>query len=149
MNDHDNAGAFDLGLVVSDGDRALAFYRDAIGLAFDSTTPIYDGAMFHKLNSGPSVLKLIAPVTAPAIVSAPGSGDVGLELADTMRAIMRSAGFRYLTINVSGIDEIVDRCVTAGYPIIVPLQELGYAPGTFMAMVADPDGNWVELLQKP
>jgi catechol 2,3-dioxygenase-like lactoylglutathione lyase family enzyme len=140
--------AFDLGLVVVDGETSIAFYRDMLGFTYDSGVPIYDGAMYHKLASGSSTLKIIAPATAPEICSAPGRGQSGLELDDAVRAIMRGAGFRSLTINVSNIEEIADRCVKAGCAMIVPLQELSYAPGSFMAMVEDPDGNWVELLQK-
>ena len=137
---------FDLCVVAADEEKSLAFYRDTLGLTYDSGVPIYDGAMFHKLASGSSVLKIIAPVTAPEICSAPGPGQSGLDLENTMRAIMRGAGFRYLTIHVANIKEIADRCVEAGCSIIVPLQELSYAPGSLMAMVEDPDGNWVELL---
>jgi catechol 2,3-dioxygenase-like lactoylglutathione lyase family enzyme len=146
MQNRETTSGFDLGLVVADAEKTLAFYRDALGLEYDSGASIYDGAMFHKLTSGSSVLKIIAPVSAPEVCSAPGPGQSGLELADTMRAIMKGAGFRYLTIHVSNIEEILARCVAYGYSIVVPLQELSFAPGSLMAMVEDPDGNWVELL---
>lgn len=149
MGDQSTTTAFDLGMVVTDADQALAFYRDALGLVYERGGPIYDGAMFHQLTSGSSALKIIAPVSAPAICSAPGPARSRVELGDTMRAIMRGAGFRYLTICVSNIEEITARCAEAGYSTVEPLQELSFAPGTFMAIVEDPDGNWVELLTSP
>ena len=37
---------------------------------------------------------------------------------------------------------MTDRCVAAGYELAIPVTARG---GRQFAMVADPDGNWVEL----
>jgi predicted enzyme related to lactoylglutathione lyase len=46
---------------------------------------------------------------------------------------------------VSNIDEVVGAAGGAGVEVRVPVTEL--MPGTKIAILADPDGNSVELLQ--
>ncbi len=55
-----------------------------------------------------------------------------------------ATGYRYFTITVSDINGAVAACEAAGATIAVPVTEL--RPGITIAMVEDPDGNWVELL---
>ena len=59
--------------------------------------------------------------------------------------VVGAAANLYLTIPVSNIGELVAACGKAGRTVVVPEQEV--RPGTRMAIVADPDGNWVEFLQ--
>jgi glyoxylase I family protein len=58
--------------------------------------------------------------------------------------IVGANGYRYWTISVSNLDEIAAKCEAAGYKIAVPVTTI--RPGTAIAMVEDPDGNWVEFL---
>jgi predicted enzyme related to lactoylglutathione lyase len=39
----------------------------------------------------------------------------------------------------------VDACAAGGYKVAVGVRE--FRPGTTIAIVEDPDGNWVEFLQ--
>jgi catechol 2,3-dioxygenase-like lactoylglutathione lyase family enzyme len=48
-------------------------------------------------------------------------------------------------MSVSNLAELVAQCGADGYKIAVKETEL--RPGVKIAMVEDPDGNWVEFLQ--
>ena len=55
------------------------------------------------------------------------------------------AGYRYWTITVSNLTEMVATCAAAGAAVVWTEREI--RPGVKIAMVEDPDGNWVEFLQ--
>ena len=59
--------------------------------------------------------------------------------------IQGATGYRYWTISVANLAEIVERCQRAGVNVVVPITEL--RPGITIAIVEDPDGNWVEFLE--
>lgn len=120
----------DIGLIVADIDRSLAFYRDLLGLEKLEEVPLWFGTM-HRLHFGDSHVKLIDPKERP------GPGPIGLE---------RALGFRYLTFQVNNLDDICAACERAGVPFEVPPREL--KPGLRLAMVRDPDGNVVEFVQR-
>lgn len=125
--------AIDLGIVVSDGPRALLFYCDLLGLEHvgDMPMPIGGGGTMHRVQCGDSVLKLVAfDETPPA--AAPGG-------------IPAALGLRYVTLIVSNLDEIIDACVAADVSIAVPATDL--RPGIRIGIVEDPDGNWVEFVE--
>lgn len=124
--------SIDLGIVVSDPERALAFYRDLLGFepAGDGPMP---GMHMYRLMCGTSMIKLCHPKRPPA-ASAPSGGIVG------------ATGYRYWTISVADIDELTDRCAAEGFTVAVPVTEI--MPGTRIAIVEDPDGNWVEFLSR-
>ena len=123
--------SIDLGIVVSDADAALAFYRDVLGLEYLGERPMPGGAM-HRLGCGTSVIKLVSLKKPPPAAAPPGG-------------IGGGTGYRYWTISVSNMEDVVAACEAAGRPVAVPITEL--APGTTIAIVEDPDGNWVELLK--
>ena len=124
--------AIDLGIVVKDAEAALRFYRDTLGLPLEGTMPIPGGGTMHRLRCGTSVIKLVSPATPPP-ASAPPGGFAG------------AYGYRYWTISVSNLEEVADACAAAGYDIVIPVREI--RPGVEIAMIEDPDGNWVELLR--
>jgi catechol 2,3-dioxygenase-like lactoylglutathione lyase family enzyme len=124
--------SIDLGIVVKDVDAALGFYRDVLGLEPAGEMPMPGGGTMHRLACGTSTIKLISPAKEPPAQAPPGG-------------IGGAYGYRYWTISVSNIDEITAACAAAGAPVIVPVREL--RPGIIIAIVADPDGNWVEFLQ--
>ena len=47
---------------------------------------------------------------------------------------------------MSNLDEILAAADAAGRTIVWPRREI--RPGVSVAMVEDPDGNWVEFLEK-
>ena len=60
--------------------------------------------------------------------------------------LLGALGFRYITFQVSNIDEVCSDCEKAGVAFEIPKQEL--MPGVTIAMVKDPDGNIVEFVQR-
>ncbi len=124
--------SLDLGVVVSDGQAALAFYRDVLGLQHVGDMPMPGGGTMHRLAVGGSVLKL---VQLPGAVQRP----------DPPGPFNGSLGLRYFTFPVTDIAETMAACEAAGRPVIWPVRAL--RPGLWVAMVEDPDGNWVEFLQ--
>jgi catechol 2,3-dioxygenase-like lactoylglutathione lyase family enzyme len=124
--------SIDLGIVVSDSAKALAFYRDTLGFEHVGTSPMGGGTIMERLMCGTSMIKVLVMGKAPAATSAPGG-------------MSGSTGFRYWTISVSNLDELVAACEKGGYTIAVSAREI--RPGTRIAIVEDPEGNWVEFLE--
>jgi len=123
--------SIDLGIVVSDGEKALAFYRDTLGFEHVGDMPIGGGSTMHRLMCGTSLIKVISGSNPPA-KAAPGG-------------IQGGFGYRYWTISVSNINEVVAACEAGGYKVAVGVRE--FRPGVTIAIAEDPDGNWVEFLQ--
>lgn len=122
--------SIDLGIVVRDGAKALAFYRDTLGFEHIATTPM-PGMTMERLMCGTSMIKVCIPDKDPA-ASAPAGG------------IQGATGYRYWTISVSNIEELAKSCADAGYKVVVPVREI--RPNVRIAIVEDPEGNWVEFL---
>lgn len=124
--------SIDLGIIVSDGAKALAFYRDTLGFEHAADTPMPGGGTMHRLMCGTSLIKVITLDQAPPATAPPGG-------------IRGATGYRYFTISVSNIEEVAAACASKGYNVVMPVREL--RPGITIAIVEDPDGNWVEFLQ--
>lgn len=124
--------AIDLGIVTTNGPAMLAFYRDLLGLTLQGEMPMPGGTgTMYRLLCGDSLIKLVvmSELPAPAV---PGG-------------IQGAAGYRYWTISVSNLEEMAQACTAAGYKLVWPVREI--RKGVRIAMVEDPDGNWVEFLQ--
>lgn len=125
--------AIDLGIVISDSEKSLAFYRDLLGFEHvaDIPMPLGGGGTMHRLNCGDSLIKLVKLDTNPAATSGGG--------------IPAAVGIRYFTMTVSNLVEMMAACEAAGVPIAVPTREA--RPGVTIGIVSDPDGNMVEFVQ--
>jgi len=123
--------AIDVGLVTRDGERLLAFYRDTLGLPLVGEVTIPGTGRIRRLQAGESILRIFEPETPPAVV-APGAG------------FASTSGYRYCTLSVANLDEVVADCRAAGHRISVEIRPL--RPGVRVAMVEDPDGNTLELM---
>ena len=124
--------SIDLGIVTTRGEQMLAFYRDLLGLKVQGQMPMPGGkGTMHRLLCGDSLIKLVVmpELPAPAVPGGIGGG----------------AGYRYWTITVDNLTEMVAACTAAGAPVVWSEREI--RPGIRIAMVEDPDGNWVEFLQ--
>jgi catechol 2,3-dioxygenase-like lactoylglutathione lyase family enzyme len=122
--------AIDLGIVVGDIEASLAFYGGLLGLRKVQEMSLWFGTM-HRMAFGDSFVKLIDPSTVPP------TGALGIDQA---------VGFRYLTFQVTNLDEVCADCEKAGVVFEIPKTEL--LPGVTIAMVRDPDGNIVEFVQR-
>jgi glyoxylase I family protein len=125
--------AIDLGIVIRDSEKSLAFYRDLLGLEHVADMPVAlsGGGTMHRLSCGDTVVKLVKLDNTP-----PGDGSGG---------IAASNGFRYFTMTVSNLSEIMAECEAAGVSVVIPITEI--RPGVSISMVEDPDGNVVEFLE--
>jgi catechol 2,3-dioxygenase-like lactoylglutathione lyase family enzyme len=124
----------DVGIVTIDGPAMFAFYRDVLGLEHvrDMPMPAPFNGMMHRFACGTTVVKLVVPERPPGNKPAPGG-------------LTGGTGFRYWTISVANMDEILATAKAAGRPIPVPRTNV--RAGVDIAMIEDPDGNWVELVE--
>lgn len=125
--------SIDLGIVVRDPEAALAFYRDTLGLPYQTKLDMPGGMTMHRLLVGGSVVKIVSFESAPQVSSPPG----GLNGA---------TGMRYFTITVSNLEDTTQAAADAGYNVVVKPRDI--RPGIKISMIEDPEGNWVELLQE-
>ncbi len=116
----------DIGIGVRDIDRALAFYRDFLGLEYLMAVQPPPGAhgagnTYHHLAFGPNRIKLIS------------SADGAL-------------GYTMCALGISNLDEVYAACERAGQEIPMPRSQLLARPGTKF-MTRDPEGNVIEFIQ--
>ena len=120
----------DLGIIVGDFKASISFYENILGLKFVEEIPATMGTM-HRLRYGKSDFKLIKPYTVPP------KGPVGTD---------SQLGFRYVTFVVKNLSNLCTELQNKGVEFFRPEKEV--RPGVRMAMVKDPDGNIVELVEK-
>lgn len=131
MSVHLKKPAIDLGIVTTRGEAMLAFYRDVLGLQYLREMPMPGGAgVMHQLMCGDSMVKLVVLDSTPD--DAPKGG------------IRGATGYRYWTITIDNLAEVLAKVEAAGHPVVMREREL--RPGVTIGMAADPDGNWVEFL---
>jgi lactoylglutathione lyase len=121
--------SIDLGIVVKDVEGCLRFYGELLGLPRESDLPIPGGTMYRFL-AGTTLIKLLhlgggQPPSPPGLAGA--------------------LGYRYYTITVEDLDGTAAELEAKGVPMVMRPREL--LPGVRVAMISDPDGNVVELLQ--
>jgi catechol 2,3-dioxygenase-like lactoylglutathione lyase family enzyme len=123
--------SIDLGIVTTNGDAMLTFYRDTLGFKYERQIPMPIGeGIMHRMYCGESLIKLVVLPSAPGKAAPGGIGG--------------ATGYRYWTITISNLEEIVQACEKAGRKVAIAPREV--RPGVRIAMVEDPDGNWVEFL---
>jgi len=123
-------------LYVRDVERARAFYRDVLGFVHEGDVAMEHLGIkvMHRLLFGRSLIKLIVPVQDPGAPPAPGG-------------IQGGTGYRYFTMTVHNLDEVLSAVKAAGQNIVRPGTEV--RPGVVIGMVEDPDGNLLEFIQAP
>ncbi len=125
--------AVDIGVYVRDIDACLRFYCDGLGLPKVGELAFPEGRTQHRIRIGGSLLKLMqfpdgeAPPAAP-----PGR--------------MAQAGIRYITITVGDLPALVQELEAKGLTFVVPPRRS--PSGSLIAMLEDPEGNTVELLEE-
>ncbi len=123
--------AIDIGIITNNLDQMLGFYRDTLGLEVEAVIDMPGGGVMHRFKAGQSIVKVIETDPQPAVTAAPGG-------------IRGATGYRYWTLHVNDIAGIVESMQSEGVEIVVPIKTI--REGVTIAIVADPDGNWVELL---
>ncbi len=142
----------DIGVVVSDLDRAVKFYTEAIGFkeiqgfSVDADFCTDAGLTDHKrLDIRVLVLGDEASATRLKLMQVPGAGT---KKSDNS-FIHAQLGYSYLTIYVADGNRALERLGRAGVRPIgkspVPLPA-DITPGLALTVVRDPDGNLIELI---
>jgi catechol 2,3-dioxygenase-like lactoylglutathione lyase family enzyme len=142
----------DIGVVVSDLDKSVAFYKDAIGFSeapgfsvpddFCADAGLTDNLALEirvmVLGDGDDATKL-------KLMAVPGAAN---RKSDNS-FIHSQLGYSYLTIYVADADQTAERLKAAGVKPVaqgpVPLPE-GFPAGMVLSVVRDPDGNLIELI---
>lgn len=142
----------DLGVVVSNVDKAVEFYTKAIGFTevkgFKVTAELAgDGGLTDRQPLDIRVLVLGDEKTATRLklMEVPG---VDSKTSDNS-FIHSQLGYSYLTISINDTNAAMARLKKAGVkpiskcPVELPAN---LAPGVFLTVVRDPDGNLIELV---
>src|SRR6476646_9576311 len=117
----------EVGLV--SGDRGLVdFLADVFDLEELPVTEHSVGTL-HRLQSPGATLKVMVPKEPPVD-------------ADAVPFLGRR-GLRYLSLDVTDLDAVLERCTARGGTVVLEPFEL--EPGTRLAIIADPDGTTMEL----
>ena len=142
----------DLGMVVSDLDKSLKFYKDVLGF---TELPGFkvpgefaaDTGLANKLELDVKVLVLGQGETATKLKLMEFKSSPGARVDNSF--IHSSYGYRYLTISVKDLNAAVEHANKAGGKLLakcpVPLPK-GLPAGMALANYKDPDGNLVELV---
>jgi catechol 2,3-dioxygenase-like lactoylglutathione lyase family enzyme len=122
----------EIGLVTSNLAPMVDFYEKFLGLPFQGDLDFPGGTM-KRYSIGNNVLKLVTLDKPPAAPATPGGGPA-------------AAGIRYYTLVVANVTTVAEQIKAAGYETAQELAEFAPVPGMGWMFVADPDGNWVELV---
>jgi catechol 2,3-dioxygenase-like lactoylglutathione lyase family enzyme len=123
--------ALDVGIVTTNFDRMLAFYRDVLGFAALDPIPFPGTGTVQRLVVGESILRLFAVEQAPPATSPNDE-------------FLASTGYRYITLMVKNLHEVLDACLAFGTKVRMGPVEI--RPGVFTCQIQDPDGNWIEMM---
>lgn len=126
------ATSIEIGVVTTDLDAMVAFYDGFLGFSHQGDLDFPGGSM-KRYAIGSNVLKLVTYDTATPAPTAPGGGRT-------------QAGFRYITLVVASVTCTAEQAAEAGYRVVEPPTDFPAVPGMGWSFVADPDGNWVELV---
>src|SRR5690242_16332082 len=96
----------DLGIVVSDLDKSLDFYRGLLGLHHEGSNPVPGVGTMHRLWAAESMIKLIAPETPPTQPVIAGGLRAGAQ------------GLRYFTFSVVELDELMADLEANDVPVV-------------------------------
>jgi lactoylglutathione lyase len=123
-----NKSIIEIGIMVRDSEKQLAFYRDVVGLPYLGDLVFPGAHMWRFDGGGGSVVKLLELDPMPEAANPIGD----------------ATGFRYLSLYVGNLDELVAEMVEGGGTVVIPVTE--FQPGARFAFVEDPEGNRLELL---
>ena len=125
-------GGFSMGIVTSNGECMLGFYGDTLGFKSTGSVNFPDMGTVYKLAHGSCQIKLLVLDSNPQAAN-PGGG------------FSAATGFRYCSFQVTGLEELVAQCNSAGCDIVV--EPALIRPGVTAAVVEDPDGNTIEFME--
>jgi catechol 2,3-dioxygenase-like lactoylglutathione lyase family enzyme len=122
--------ALDVGIITTNTDKMLAFYRDVLGFSTEEPISFPGFGTVHRLVVGESILRLFEPASAPSARA----------VNDSMYA---ATGIRYITLVMSNLNDVVAACREFGVNVSSEPREI--RPGVVATTIQDPDGNWLEM----
>jgi lactoylglutathione lyase len=134
----------ELGFCVADLDASLAFWRDGIGLTFVSDISTDERAAVESgfAHCGYRVIRLQLPTGERIKLFAPATK---MTSGHERRRPLEQVGLAFLTLIVKDLAGTLALLAPKGIVPRSPPYEL--RAGVFVALVDDPDGNVVELVQ--
>lgn len=123
--------AIDVGIVTTNHDEILNFYQNVLGFEKEIEIPFPGIGVVNKLRYGAGYIKILVLEKSPLNINPTGDFSV-------------SNGIRYITINLSNLDEILNICKKNNINIINSGTVI--RPGVTVALITDPDGNLIELM---
>jgi len=121
----------DIGMVTTNDQEMLDFYQNVLGFEKEIEIPFPGIGVVNKLNYGTGYIKILILEKNPSNINPTGD-------------FSTSNGIRYITINLSNLDEILDACKVNNINIIN--EGIDLRPGVRVALISDPDGNLIELM---
>lgn len=122
----------DIGVVTTNLEPMVIFYRDVLGFAPAGELSLPNGDVLYKFGCGASCMKILHTQRESPVVP-PG------------REIPAAIGYRWATYWVTNIAEVVAECEAAGSALPLPIRV--NTLGNLVAIVEDPDGNLVEFVE--
>jgi uncharacterized glyoxalase superfamily protein PhnB len=122
--------AVDVGIVARNADVLVAFYRDVLGLEYVEAFDTRIGRI-HRLRFGGSWVKIVEGDSTEPVVP----------------HTFAEPGMRYLTFEITDVDDVWQRLLNSGAAVVAPLQEHA-GTGAKAGSVSDPEGNVIELLTR-
>ncbi len=124
--------AIDIGIVTSNKESILNFYENILGFTNEVQIPFPGLGTVNKISYGIGYIKVLVLDDKPSNTSPIGD-------------FSTSNGIRYITINLSNLDELITICSKNNVTIIN--SGMTIRPGVTVALIQDPDGNLIELMQ--
>ncbi|KRO40440.1 MAG: hypothetical protein ABR63_04560 [SAR86 cluster bacterium BACL1 MAG-120920-bin57] len=124
--------AIDIGIVTVNDLEMLNFYQEVLGLKKEMEIPFPGLGTVNKLSFGSGYIKILVLDDKPKNINPTGN-------------FSTSNGIRYITINLSNLDHILESCAANNINIINAGTII--RPGVTVAIIQDPDGNLIELMQ--
>jgi catechol 2,3-dioxygenase-like lactoylglutathione lyase family enzyme len=119
---------FEVGMVSADA-GVVDFLAAVFGLERQGAIETPVGTL-HKLDSPGAVIKVMVPNDPP-------------KRADG-EPFLTMKGIRYLTMFVTDLDSVLERCRSRGGAVL--LEPFEFEPGSRIAIITDPDGNSFEVI---
>ncbi|AVP71412.1 VOC family protein [Prescottella equi] len=118
--------------LISERDDLVDFYRDTFALDVLEARPFTVGVV-HRLGRGDAMVKIMVPADPPAAPE------------PAREQFWDRAGLQYFALWVDDLDAAAVRCTRAGG--VVVNGPLDVRPGLRSAVVRDPDGNVIEVME--
>ncbi len=125
-------GALDLGIVTNNIGSMIAFYTETLGFKKIGEVPFPGLGVVNKLDCGKSQIKILALENPPAHENITGD-------------FSTSSGFRYCSLNLDNLKEVIDSCISSNIKVVNGPMEI--RSKVWVAIIQDPDGNLIELMQ--